>query len=93
VLLSESASLQHELLISSEASRTKPAAEGDDASYEIGRFPRLWVGDDDGDDDVCRASSEYLINILLYSPIPRSSSNDEAKESFSHLSESMKHKI
>jgi hypothetical protein len=92
VLVSASASPQHELLISSEASHTKPAAEGDDA-YEIGRFPRPWVGDDDGDDDNSRASHEYLINILLYSPIPRSSSDDEAKESFSHLSESMKHKF
>jgi hypothetical protein len=92
VLGSASASPQHELLLSSEASHTKPAAEGDDAS-EIGRFPRLWVGDDDGDDDNSRASHEYLINILLYSPIPRSSSDDEAKESFSHLSESMKHKF
>jgi hypothetical protein len=92
VLVSASASPQHELLISSEASRTKPAAVGDDASYEIGRFPRLWVGDD-GDDDNSRASHEYLINILLYSPTSRSSSDDEAKQSFSHLSESMKHKF
>jgi hypothetical protein len=73
VLVRASASPQHELLISFEASRTKPAAEGDDASYEIGRFPRLWVRDDDGDDDNSRASHEYLINILLYSPISRSS--------------------
>jgi hypothetical protein len=64
----------------------KPAAEGDDASYEIGRFPRLWVGDDDGDEDNSRACHEYLIHILLYSPIPRSSSDVEAKESFSHRS-------
>jgi hypothetical protein len=70
----------------------KPAAEDDDA-YEIGRFPRLWVGDDDGDDDNSRASHEYLINILLYSPITRSSSDNEAKESFNHLSESMKYKF
>jgi hypothetical protein len=71
VLVSASASPQHELLISSVASRTKPAAEGDDA-YEIGRFPRLWVGDDDDDDDNGRASQEYLINKLLYSSITRS---------------------
>jgi hypothetical protein len=92
VLVSASASTQHELLILSEASRTKPAAEGDDA-YEIDRFLRLWVGDDDGDDDNSRASHGHLINILLYSSITRSSSDVEAKEGFSHLSESMEHKF
>jgi hypothetical protein len=71
----------------------KPAAEGGDASSEIGRFLRLSVGDDDGDDDKSRASHEYLINMLPHSPIPRSSSDIEAMESFSHLSESMKYKF
>jgi hypothetical protein len=67
-----------------------PPLKAYDASYEIGRIPRLWVGDND-DDDNSRASQEYLVNILLSLSIPCPSSDVEIKESLSLFSETIKH--